>query len=108
LVDSLDWIGLELEPNYFDRLIQTGHMAAGAPRQRRDSSGQFVLGQTGQTQAQLLDPTSGRRVGPVITLGAFRGAAGLPSRVGVVFFHRLTGCRVLWDLDGQSWCIEYP
>jgi hypothetical protein len=37
-----------------------------------------------------------------------RGKPGVPDRVGVVFFHRLKGCRVLWDLDAQSWCVEYP
>ena len=32
----------------------------------------------------------------------------IPSRVGVVFFHKLSGCRVDWELDARSWCLEYP
>jgi hypothetical protein len=41
-------------------------------------------------------------------LHALRGAPGVPDRVGVVFFHRLHGCRVLWELDSRTWCVEYP
>jgi hypothetical protein len=33
---------------------------------------------------------------------------GIPDRVGMAFFHRLNGCKVIWDLDKREWCIEYP
>jgi hypothetical protein len=43
-----------------------------------------------------------------VYLYALRGAPGVPSRVGVEFFHHLTGCRVIWDLDRRNWGVEYP
>jgi hypothetical protein len=39
---------------------------------------------------------------------ASRGIAGVPSRVGAVFFHHLRGCRIHWDLNNCEWCVEYP
>jgi len=37
-----------------------------------------------------------------------RGVEGVPNRVGVVFFHRLAGCRVHWELDSRNWRVEVP
>jgi hypothetical protein len=108
LTDPFHRLGLELEPTVFDQLLRTGHLIAGPPRKRRDANGRFLAASTGQTSARLLDPISRQRVGPYVQLDAFRGAVGLSHRVGVVFFHRLTGCRVLWDLDSRARCVEIP
>lgn len=63
---------------------------------------------SGQTTAQLLDPTTRQPIGPHMSIEVFRGDSRVPSRVGVVFFHRRAGCRVFWDLEKRSWGVEYP
>jgi hypothetical protein len=108
LVDSAGQVGFELEPALFDQLANSGFLISGGDRKWRNASGVYGLRASGETAAQLRDPSTKARVGPVVRLSATRGTVGLPSRVGVVFFHSLTGCRVLWDLDGQARCIEYP
>jgi hypothetical protein len=108
LIDPLGWLGLELEPALYDRLKQLGQLTSFKYRSRRDASGQLVWLESGETRAQLCDPTSQQPVGPVAQLFVGRGAASLPNRVGVVFFHRLPGCKVAWDLDTRLWYIEYP
>ena len=35
-----------------------------------------------------------------------RGVAGVPSRVGLAFFHKLSGCRVVWDCPAKTWSIS--
>jgi hypothetical protein len=108
LVDPLDMVGVELEPSIYDRLDQSGALANKRTRVSRNAGGQYSNTRTGLTNVQLFDPITAQPVGPVVRLFASRGRRGLPSRVGVVFFHRLTGCRILWDLDSRGWCIEYP
>ena len=108
LVDPLDLIGFELEPSIYDRLDQSGFLSQKRARQSRIASGQQISTDTGLTNAQLLDPLIGQPIGPTVRLFASRGKRALPSRVGVVFFHRLRGCRILWDLDTRIWCIHHP
>ena len=60
------------------------------------------------SNVQLIDPQSQNAVGPMVHVYVYRGAAGVPDRVGIAFFHLLKGCKVLWDLVQRSWCIEYP
>src|SRR5947209_1616923 len=106
LVDRHDQIGIELDPSIFDRLRQVGRMAGSFNRRRRDSSGRSEDMATGELIVRLIDPVSRSRVGPAVRVGVARGTANVPSRVGTVFFHRLTGCRVDWDLDNKVWCVE--
>lgn len=108
LIDPLDRLGIELEAALYDRLRQLGQLSSFQYRSRRDSSGQTVRLESGETVAQLLDPANRQPVAPAVQLFACRGFPGLPSRVGVVFFHRLVGCKVNWDLGSRLWCIECP
>src|SRR4051794_34236959 len=97
IVDPRDQVGLEIDPAIYDRLKQTGQFSHYMRRSRRDASGIVRVFEIGQTTAQLIDPVGRVRVGPVADVYVLRGAAGVPDRVGLVFFHRLTGCRVNWD-----------
>ena len=108
LVDPLGLIGFELEPSVYDSLDQGGFLTQIQTRRSRNASGQYSHAKSGLTNAQLLDPVTGQPVGPSVQLYVSRGKQGLPNRVGVVFFHRLKGCRILWDLDSRTWWIEYP
>ena|SRR5205809_312832 len=108
LVDPLDLIGFDLEPSIYDRLNQSGFLTQERSRQFRSASGHYATAFSGLTNARLVDPKIHQPVGPVVQLFASRGQRALPNRVGVVFFHRLRGCRVLWDLDSRIWCVEYP
>jgi len=107
MVDPLHRIGFEVEPSIYDHLQKTGQLTSFQRRSRRDSSGHSVPTESGSTTAQLLDPLSKKRIGPLVSLFVSRGTSGVPSRVGVVFFHSLIGCKVLWDLTSQSWCVDY-
>lgn len=85
-----------------------GQLLAAGPRMRQDASGAWVWLRCGFLAAQLLDPVTAVRIGPRVSCLAVRNFANVPSRVGVVFFHGLTGCRVTWELDPRTWCVEYP
>ena len=108
LVDPLQAVGFELEPAFYDGLKHAGDLTRFQYRFRRDASGQIAGGETGRTQAQLLHPVTRQAVGPVVRLHVSRGAPGVPSRVGVAFFHALLGCQVHWDLTDRTWCIGLP
>lgn len=108
LVDRLDLVGFEVESFIYDRLNQAGFLTQKRDRLSRNASGQYISAESGLARAQLLDPVLGQPVGPIVQLYVSRGQRGLPNRVGVVFFHRLKGCRILWDLDNRTWCVEYP
>ena len=77
-------------------------------KSRFDASEAKLVSEAARVTAQLLDPGRTTPVGPAVQVEVMRGAPGVPSRVGVVFFHRLTGCRVVWDLGARLWCVEYP
>jgi hypothetical protein len=108
LVDPRLRVGYELEANIYDQLRWPGRFSLFRFRSRRDAGGRVSRSETGLTTTQLLSPSSGQPVGPVTRTYVSRGLPGLPNRVGVVFFHQLTACRVAWDLDGRMWSIEYP
>src|SRR5262249_27321659 len=108
LVDPLNRVVFELEPSAYDQLKQAGKLTRFRRRSRRDASGSLSWSETGMTTCQLLDAVSGRPVGPAVPIYVSRGSPGVPSRVGLVFFHKLLGCRVIWDLDRRTWSIEYP
>jgi hypothetical protein len=108
LTDPLDKLGFELEPALYDQLRRSGGLSHLERRERLDSGGRRTVMSTGLLTAQLIDPLTRQVVGPRVAVYAARGAPGLSSRVGVVFFHRLSGCRVVWELDTRTWCVEYP
>jgi hypothetical protein len=108
LVDPTGQVGFEIDPASFDVLEQSGQLLRAGRRPRSDSSGRTVWLKVGFVAAQLFDPSSGSPIGPAVRCLAVRNFPGVVSRVGVVFFHRLTGCRVEWDLDARQWCVECP
>src|SRR5205823_14800494 len=108
LVDVQRRVGAEIDPALYDRLKRAGDLSAFRRRRRLDASGGWVVNEAARTAARLLDPVSRTPVGPPVQMDVMRGSPGVPSRVGVEFFHRLTGCRVVWDLDAHLWCVEYP
>jgi hypothetical protein len=108
LVDAKHEVGFELEPAVYAQLLGAGRLVAAAPRIRRDAGGTKVPIRVGSTDAQLLCPVAKQPVGPPVAIHVAEGAVGVPTRVGIEFFHRLTGCRVLWDLDSRLWSMDYP
>jgi hypothetical protein len=108
LLDLKHKVGFAVDPAVYDLLQRAGQVARSQPRRRRDASGHWSVTVAGIVTAQLIDPATQQRIGPVVRLHALRGVPGVPSWVGVVFFHRLHGCRVLWELNSRTWCVEYP
>lgn len=108
LVDVRNQVAFDLDPSIYDALEQSTHLTPAKPRFRTDASGVRIPMPCGLLQSQLIDPNTGTPLGPVVRALAFRGFAGVPSRVGVAFFHALTGCRVDWDLTARLWCVECP
>jgi hypothetical protein len=107
-VDPHDEVGIALETSVYDTLQHAGLIGNEDSRLSTDASGHQKVVVTGSVNAQLLAPTASAPVGSVIQTRALRGFVGVVSRVGVAFFHRLADCRVTWDFDQRSWCIEYP
>lgn len=91
LVDPLNRVGFELDPAIYDQLQRTNLFQRYQLRTHRDSSGRLRLTESGLATAQLVDPVTRQRVGPVVQVYVSRGRLGVASRVGVVFFHRLSG-----------------
>ena len=108
LVDPMDRVGFEVEPAIYHHLEQTRQLSRFTRRARRDATGHIAWFDTGLGTAQLVCPATRQRIGPLVSLWIACGTAGVPSRVGVVFFHHLTGCKVLWELDQRTWEIHCP
>jgi len=108
LVDPLDAVGFELEPASYDQLKQAGVLSRLQYRFRRDANAQVTGSESGLSTAQLLEPNSKQGLGPTVQLYVCRGVEGVPNRVGVVFFHRLAGCKVHLELDSRNWRVEVP
>lgn len=108
LVDPRNQIGCTLDPSEYDALKQLGLLSGIRTRLSRDASGRYSTIETARTTAQLIDPDTTQRVGPVVRLYVSRGVPSVPGRVGVSFFHGLSGCEVVWDIDARKWCVEYP
>lgn len=107
-VDPNDEVGIALESSLYEMLQRAGLIGSEDSRLSTDASGHQKQVVTGLVTARLLAPTQAAPPGPVFQTRALRGDTGVPSRVGVAFFHRLAGCRVIWELDQRTWCIEYP
>jgi len=108
ITDNRHWVGCELEAAAYARLKAAGEFRHIAHRTVRDAAGGQTRRECGMIGVQLIDSTTGGRVGPVVDVFVSQGVASVPSRVGVAFFHRLAGCRVIWELDQRTWSIEYP
>jgi hypothetical protein len=108
LADRHDRTGFEVDPAEYDGLNRAGELSNPRRRTRFDAGGNKLVTEVAAVAAQLLDPITRQPVGPKVTVEVMRGTPGVPSRVGAVFFHRLTGCRVIWHLDTRTWCVEYP
>src|SRR5438874_12503689 len=108
LVDRNNQIGFEVDRAVYDALAQNGQLLSAGARVRRDASGRTHWLRVGFVTARLCDPATGVTVGPTVRCLVLRNFSSVPNRVGVAFFHRLTGCRVVWDLDARLWCVEYP
>jgi hypothetical protein len=108
LVDPTGQVGFEIDQALFDFLEQSGQLLRVGRRPRSDSSGRSVWLRTGFVVARLLDPATKSPIEPAVRCLALRNVSGVPSRVGVTFFHLLTGCRADWDFDNRNWCIECP
>jgi hypothetical protein len=108
LVDPSNRVGFELEPAFYDELKRSGLLSRFQFRYRRDANGEITQSESGLAAVQLMEPQTMQILAPVLQLHVCRGVAGIPSRVGVVFFHRLADCSVHWNLGTQTWTIHRP
>ena len=105
LVDPSQLVGFELAPSYFDRLEQAGLLKDVSTRTRRDASGRKSLMPVGMVKTSLAIPETEIAVGPVVEVYVTRCPPGLPNRVGLSFFHKLSGCHVIWDCSAKTWSV---
>jgi hypothetical protein len=108
LVDPKDQVAFSLEPALYNQLRKAGELKHFLDHSYKDASGRLTTTKSGLLTAQLISPISHLPVGPAVRLHVMRGSAGVPSRVGVGFFHHLKGCHVNWDLENRMWSIDYP
>jgi hypothetical protein len=108
LIDARGQVGFSVEPTIYDQIKQSGGFRNHQMHARLTADGQISNTESGLLGSRLLDPQSRTSVGPIVDCYVFRGASGVPSRVGMAFFHLLKGCKVHWDLDQRLWCIECP
>lgn len=108
LVDVRGEVGVSLDPAVYDLLKQRQRLGIPRWRHHRSADGYQTTVESALTTVHLIEPASQAMIGPAVSTHVCRGAPGVQSRVGVVFFHRLTGCRVVWELDTRDWCVEYP
>jgi hypothetical protein len=108
LVDPRDRVGFAVEPAVYHQLKQAGQLARFMRRSRRDASGRIAWFDPGVATAQFVHSASHQRIGPVVSVGIACGAPGVVSRVGVVFFHHLAGCKAVWELDQRIWEVHWP
>jgi hypothetical protein len=108
LIDPLDRLAFELEPDEYDKLLGNGDLQYPEYRTRRDASGNLIATQAGFTEVYLIDPVTRVRVGSRLGVYVSRGTSGVPSRVGIVFCHRLVGCQANWDLGLRRLVLTYP
>ena len=108
LIDSMRQVGFELPPDLFDRLVQSNSLQEITSRTRRDASGRKTQMYVGQAEVRLTSPGTTIPVGAAVQVSVARSFAGLPARVGLEFFHRLSGCQVLWNCVAQMWTVSLP
>jgi hypothetical protein len=108
LVDAKGQVGFSIDEVLYDGIKKVGGFSSHQMHARLTADGQITLTESGALHAQLICPQTQKLVGPVAPVYVFRGASGVPNRAGLAFFHLLKGCKISWDLDQRSWCIEYP
>jgi hypothetical protein len=108
LIDRVGEVGFSIESSDYDAIKKAGGFRQHQIQPRMTADGKISFTESGSLDAQLFCPQTQSPVGPIVHLYAYRGAPGVPDRVGVAFFHLLKGCKVLWDLDLRFWQIEYP
>jgi hypothetical protein len=108
LVDPKHQVGFSIEPGLYDLLKKAGQFSGFAVHSQVDASGRVSRVRSGLLNAQLISPITHLPFGPAVRAYVARGSPGVPSRVGVVFFHLLKGCQVNWNLDQRVWSIDYP
>lgn len=108
LIDAKGQVGFSVDNALYDSIKKAGGFSAHQMHARLTADGQVTLTESGATTAQLICPQTQQTVGPIVQVYVYRGASGVPNRVGLAFFHLLKGCRVVWDLDQRSWSVEYP
>ena len=108
LVDPAQLVGFELAPTVFDRLQGAGLLKQMATRTRRDAGCQKFLMKVGMASTVLAQPATTEPAGPEVEVFVARSTDGLPNRVGLAFFHKLTGCQVSWDCSARTWSLSIP
>ena len=108
LIDAKGEVGFSIEPGLYDNIKKAGGFRGHQRHARLTADGKITITESGSLDAQLICPQTQNPDGPIVHVFVFRGVAGVPDRVGMAFFHLLKGCKVLWDLDQRSWCVEYP
>jgi hypothetical protein len=86
IIDPLNQIGVELDPAFYDTLKRSGQFRSFRYRTRRDASGTFAGAESGLLSAQLIDPISRTRIGPMVRAYASR-LTHLPSRTRHIFVY---------------------
>jgi hypothetical protein len=107
LIDARGQVGFSVQESLYDRIKQAGGFTSHQTHSRLTAAGQISLTESGSLASQLISPRTGNAVGPVAHVSVFRGALGVPDRVGMAFFHLLRGCKVIWDLEQRVWCVDY-
>ncbi len=108
LIDAQGEVGFSVDASLYDSIKQSGGFQNHRMHIRLTASGQISQTESGSLDAQLIAPQTLTPVGPNAHVRVYRGAPRVPNRAGLAFFHHLTGCKVIWDLDQRSWSIEYP
>jgi hypothetical protein len=108
LIDAAGVIGFSIDASAYDSIKKAGGFSDIQFNPRMTADGNIGLAECGSLDAQLFNPQTQTVVGPIANVYAYRGAPGVPDRVGIAFFHQLKGCKVLWDLDQRTWRIDYP
>jgi hypothetical protein len=108
LIDSHGVVGFSIDAAEYDRVKNAGGFSDHQKHIRLMANGQIGQTESGALKAQLISPQSKSMIGPVVDVYVYRGAPGVPDRVGLAFFHLLKGCAVVWDLDQRLWQIDCP
>jgi hypothetical protein len=99
LIDARGQVGFSVTAALYDQIKQSGGFRQDQMHARLTAGGQVSNTESGSLDARLISPQSGIPVGPTVNVYVFRGAQGVPDRVGMAFFHLLKGCKNLWDVD---------
>lgn len=108
LLDVRGQVGFSIDASEYDAFKKAGHFRRHQLHTRMMADGGLGVTESGLLDAQIYCPQLKQSVGPIVPIRVYRGALGVPDRVGLAFFHKLKGCSVHWELDQRSWRIDYP